>query len=509
MVSDSQRRIVILHSSVGRISPAPSTWYSVWDSVLLAPLLRGVAIPLAAPVCARMDAVKANSKPTALVQPVSFAVNDADSILLRHPISKQVGRVVLATPVAQQSSLAGPALLSDVLGALSDLPLPVASGSLKQADPPTETKLSGPALEAEILKAISLPRGQRRVPLANLLFPIVKTSSKADIPVIISTPVLTRLVAHGLAEKDFRLLEVLMRKPLLSAVGIPFLIPGLLSFPSWELVCTALMTLPDITELHLVLVIRTALLPTQQAALCAFVEEEEERFRWEQAQKDELRAQLAQCDSEIQELSAQGNTSAEVLKKASGKRKHIKDLIGGSRRVVRHTSHDTPLDALLNLIVSRLHSTSHLQQALRTLDVTAVLQLLLFLHRWLRRYLKMTSETVTDSFGTNVPTLSQVLEWAVLLIDAHGLSLIRLPHGAPLLRAVKEALVSHQTVLAASEPLLGVLTQLVPQTESQETTKRGSKGKPLKPQREGKASNAGARKTIHAVPDYTVELVEF
>jgi hypothetical protein len=120
-----------------------------------------------------------------------------------------------------------------------------------------------------------------------------------------------------------------------------------------------------------------------------------------------------------------------------------------------------PLEEMLWLVVSRPRNDALLLRSLRSLPIVNVVVLLQFFHTCLHQEGEGLSagDARDGAAGRDggPPSLAQVLDWTMLLLDAHFASLLVIPSCHSLLRELSRSVGDHSKVAGLLTPLKGVL----------------------------------------------------
>lgn len=112
-------------------------------------------------------------------------------------------------------------------------------------------------------------------------------------------------------------------------------------------------------------------------------------------------------------------------------------------------------DYFLCLILSRPRNDALLLRAMRTLPVAQAMALLEFCQRWLEEYFKNTSVALKKT--SKAPSYAQVLDWIMLLLDAHFTSLLVIPTCRTMVQELAALIAEHRFLAEKLTPLKGVL----------------------------------------------------
>lgn len=140
------------------------------------------------------------------------------------------------------------------------------------------------------------------------------------------------------------------------------------------------------------------------------------------------------------------------------------------------TSLAKPLEEMLWLVVSRPRNDALLLRSLRSLPIVNVVVLLHFFHACLHQEGEGLSAgdalDETAGRGGGPPSLAQVLDWTMLLLDAHFASLLVIPSCHSLLRELSRSVGDHSKVAGLLTPLKGVLAHFQKHANAYVATKK-------------------------------------
>eukprot|EP01006_Ploeotia_vitrea_P048428 TRINITY_DN67234_c6_g14_i1.p1 TRINITY_DN67234_c6_g14~~TRINITY_DN67234_c6_g14_i1.p1 ORF type:complete len:867 (-),score=416.40 TRINITY_DN67234_c6_g14_i1:50-2614(-) len=127
------------------------------------------------------------------------------------------------------------------------------------------------------------------------------------------------------------------------------------------------------------------------------------------------------------------------------------------------SSLDHDAESIIHLVLSAPRSDVFLHESLKALTEQQSVVMLRYLHKWLQRYWAHTESFIGRSFRhMRLPSFSQVLEWAMMVVDAHFTRFVLLPECEQIIRDMRHIVcVDHLQLCQGMEGLRGALKHVL------------------------------------------------